>query len=196
MVNHIRERFGVFSALVRRHLVEKYGLVLLFSLFLLFPDSSVKFVGVFFMFVFTTLSDLSTGKFEQLLYLPVSKAQLYWLEFGFLVFVSSLATFATFPLYESVFEAFSSLLAVLIFAAATFGVTMLLTSFGIHPVGAAFAYVVVDSLLRGFFPTGNLRYTDVSPFTQGNTLYSLFFASALLVSGFFVFKKRVVLLGE
>jgi hypothetical protein len=91
-------------------------------------------------------------------------------------------------------EAFSDLLGAIIFAAAYYGLVMIVSMLGMDPIGGAFLILILDSIFSSFGTTQLSEsfnpYKLISPIAQENQLAALIFAVICLYIGSVMFSKR------
>lgn len=184
-----------FNAYLRKQFVEKFRTLLVFFIIMLFPYVWAKMLGTFFIIVFSMGSDIRSKKLDMMTFLPFSKEMIYWYEFIFVSLLVVLSFFIGLPFYNgTLLEAFGDLLAAIIFAAAYYGLIVIVSMLGMDPIGGAFIILILD-LVFGSFGSMQLGesfnpYKFISPIVQGNQLAALVFAVFCLYMGSVLFSKR------
>ncbi|HCI29814.1 MAG TPA: hypothetical protein PK404_04930 [Fervidobacterium sp.] len=184
-----------FNAYIRKQFVEKFRTLLVFFIIMLFPYVWAKMLGTFFIIVFSMGSDIRSKKLDMMTFLPFSKGMIYWYEFIFVSLFIVLSFFIGLPFYNgTLLEAFGDLLAAIIFAAAYFGLIVIVSMLGMDPIGGAFIILILDLVFSSF---GSMQlgesfnpYKFISPIVQGNQLAALVFAVFCLYMGSVLFSKR------
>ncbi|MGB4262151.1 MAG: hypothetical protein WBJ29_01190, partial [Fervidobacterium sp.] len=155
-----------FNAYIRKQFVEKFRTLLVFFIIMLFPVGFTfsiegdkvkitqipsilyvwaKMLGTFFIIVFSMGSDIRSKKLDMMTFLPFSKGMIYWYEFIFVSLFIVLSFFIGLPFYNgTLLEAFGDLLAAIIFAAAYFGLIVIVSMLGMDPIGGAFIILILD----------------------------------------------------
>uniref|UniRef100_A0A7C5U5A1 Uncharacterized protein n=1 Tax=Fervidobacterium nodosum TaxID=2424 RepID=A0A7C5U5A1_9BACT len=178
-----------FSAYLRKQFVEKTKTILLFIVVMFFPNANVKMFSLFFIMLFSIVSDIRHNRIELLTFLPFTSKMIYWYEFSFMTFLLLLSTFVGLPFYDSFLLALRDLLSAMIYLAGYYGAIITLTMLGVDGVAAAFMILIVDSLMCAWRSDSNI-YRLISPSEQGNLIGSLVFSIALLFVGYLAFDKR------
>ncbi|HOQ40310.1 MAG TPA: hypothetical protein PKI14_13150 [Fervidobacterium sp.] len=184
-----------FNAYLRKQFVEKFRTLLVFFIIMLFPYVWAKMLGTFFIIVFSMGSDIRSKKLDMVTFLPFSKEMIYWYEFIFVSLFIVLSFFIGLPFYNgTLLEAFGDLLAAIIFAAAYYGLIVIVSMLGMDPIGGAFIILILDLVFSSF---GSMQlgesfnpYKFISPIVQGNQLAALVFAVFCLYMGSVLFSKR------
>jgi hypothetical protein len=184
-----------FNAYLRKQFVEKFRTLLVFFIVMLFPYVWAKMLGTFFIIVFSMGSDIRSKKLDMMTFLPFSKGMIYWYEFIFVSMLVVLSFFIGLPFYNgTLLEAFGDLLAAIIFAAAYYGLIVIVSMLGMDPIGGAFIILILDLVFSSF---GSMQlgesfnpYKFISPIVQGNQLAALVFAVFCLYMGSISFSKR------
>lgn len=178
-----------FSAYLRKQFVEKTKTILLFIVVMFFPNANVKMFSLFFIMLFSIVSDIRHNRIELLTFLPFTRKMIYWYEFLFMTFLLLFSTFVGLPFYDSFLLALRDLLSAMIYLAGYYGAIITLTMLGVDGVAAAFMILIVDSLMCAWRSDSNI-YRLISPSDQGNLIGSLIFSVALLFVGYVTFDKR------
>lgn len=178
-----------FSAYLRKQFVEKTKTILLFIVVMFFPNANVKMFSLFFIMLFSIVSDIRHNRIELLTFLPFTRRMIYWYEFLFMTFLLLLSTFVGLPFYDSFLLALRDLLSAMIYLAGYYGAIITLTMLGVDGVAAAFMILIVDSLICAWRSDSNI-YRLISPSDQGNLIGSLIFSIVLLFVGCVAFDKR------
>lgn len=184
-----------FNAYLRKQFVEKFRTLLVFFIIMLFPYVWAKMLGTFFIIVFSMGSDIRSKKLDMMTFLPFSKGMIYWYEFIFVSLLVVLSFFISLPFYNgTLLKAFGDLLAAIIFAAAYYGLIVIVSMLGMDPIGGAFIILILDLVFSSF---GSIQlgksfnpYKLISPIVQGNQLAALVFAVFCLYMGSVLFSKR------
>lgn len=184
-----------FNAFLRKEFVEKFRTLFIFFVIMLFPGIGTKILGTFFIIVFSMGSDIRSKKLDMMTFLPFSKEMIYWYEFIFVLLLVVLSFFIGLPFVNgTLLEAFSDLLGAIIFAAAYYGLVMIVSMLGMDPIGGAFLILILDSIFSSFGTTQLSEsfnpYKLISPIAQENQLAALIFAVICLYIGSVMFSKR------
>ena len=183
------------NAYLRKEFVEKFRTLFIFFVIMLFPGLGPKILGTFFIIVFSMSSDIRSKKLDMMTFLPFSKEMIYWYEFIFVLLLVVLSFFIGLPFVNgTLLEAFSDLLGAIIFAAAYYGLVMIVSMLGMDPIGGAFLILILDSIFSSFGTTQLSEsfnpYKLISPIAQENQLAALIFAVICLYIGSVMFSKR------
>lgn len=183
------------NAYLRKEFVEKFRTLFIFFVIMLFPGLGPKILGTFFIIVFSMGSDIRSKKLDVMTFLPFSKEMIYWYEFIFVLLLVVLSFFIGLPFVNgTLLEAFSDLLGAIIFAAAYYGLVMIVSMLGMDPIGGAFLILILDSIFSSFGTTQLSEsfnpYKLISPIAQENQLAALIFAVICLYIGSVMFSKR------
>jgi len=183
------------NAYLRKEFVEKFRTLFIFFVIMLFPGLGPKILGTFFIIVFSMGSDIRSKKLDMMTFLPFSKEMIYWYEFIFVLLLVVLSFFIGLPFVNgTLLEAFSDLLGAIIFAAAYYGLVMIVSMLGMDPIGGAFLILILDSIFSSFGTTQLSEsfnpYKLISPIAQENQLAALIFAVICLYIGSVMFLKR------
>ena len=183
------------NAYLRKEFVEKFRTLFIFFVIMLFPGIGTKILGTFFIIVFSMGSDIRSKKLDMMTFLPFSKEMIYWYEFIFVLLLVVLSFFIGLPFVNgTLLEAFSDLLGAIIFAAAYYGLVMIVSMLGMDPIGGAFLILILDSIFSSFGTTQLSEsfnpYKLISPIAQENQLAALIFAVICLYIGSVMFSKR------
>ncbi|HOA17568.1 MAG TPA: hypothetical protein PL174_04820 [Fervidobacterium sp.] len=183
------------NAYLRKEFVEKFRTLFIFFVIMLFPGLGPKILGTFFIIVFSMGSDIRSKKLDMMTFLPFSKEMIYWYEFIFVLLLVVLSFFIGLPFVNgTLLEAFSDLLGAIIFAAAYYGLVMIVSMLGMDPIGGAFLILILDSIFSSFGTTQLSEsfnpYKLISPIAQENQLAALIFAVICLYIGSVMFSKR------
>ncbi|MEN6516500.1 MAG: hypothetical protein ABFC87_08850 [Fervidobacterium sp.] len=183
------------NAYLRKEFVEKFRTLFIFFVIMLFPGLGPKILGTFFIIVFSMGSDIRSKKLDMMTFLPFSKEMIYWYEFIFVLLFVVLSFFIGLPFVNgTLLEAFSDLLGAIIFAAAYYGLVMIVSMLGMDPIGGAFLILILDSIFSSFGTTQLSEsfnpYKLISPIAQENQLAALIFAVICLYIGSVMFSKR------
>jgi len=176
------------NAYLRKEFVEKFRTLFIFFVIMLFPGLGPKILGTFFIIVFSMGSDIRSKKLDMMTFLPFSKEMIYWYEFIFVLLLVVLSFFIGLPFVNgTLLEAFSDLLGAIIFAAAYYGLVMIVSMLGMDPIGGAFLILILDSIFSSFGTTQLSEsfnpYKLISPIAQENQLAALIFAVICLYIG-------------
>ncbi|HOV53890.1 MAG TPA: hypothetical protein PK630_05200 [Fervidobacterium sp.] len=183
------------NAYLRKEFVEKFRTLFIFFVIMLFPGLGPKILGTFFIIVFSMGSDIRSKKLDMMTFLPFSKEMIYWYEFIFVLLLVVLSFFIGLPFVNgTLLEAFSDLLGAIIFAAAYYGLIIIVSMLGMDPIGGAFLILILDSIFSSFGTTQLSEsfnpYKLISPIAQENQLAALIFAVICLYIGSVMFSKR------
>ena len=183
------------STYLRKEFVEKFQNLFIFFVIMLFPGLGPKILGTFFIIVFSMGSDIRSKKLDMMTFLPFSKEMIYWYEFIFVLLLVVLSFFIGLPFVNgTLLEAFSDLLGAIIFAAAYYGLIIIVSMLGMDPIGGAFLILILDSIFSSFGTTQLSEsfnpYKLISPIAQENQLAALIFAVICLYIGSVMFSKR------
>lgn len=178
-----------FSVYLRKQFVEKTRTILLFIVVMLFPNANVKMFSLFFIMLFSIVSDIRHNRIELLTFLPFTRKMIYWYEFFFMTFLLLLSTFVGLPFYSNFILALKDLLSVMIYLAGYYGAIITLTMIGVDGVVAAFMILIVDSLICAWCSDSNI-FRLISPSEQGSLIGASIFSASLLFTGYLAFHKR------
>lgn len=188
-ISSFQEHFSYFNAYVRKQFIEKSRTILLFIVIMFFPTASTKMFSLFFIILFSIISDIRHNRCELMMFLPFTKKLIYWYEFGFMLFLLLLSTFVGLPFYDNLTFALKDLLSSMIYLSGYYGVIITLTMTGIDGVVAAFIVLIVDTILSSWQMDKNI-FRLISPSEQASIIGSLIFSLLLLFAGYFAFDKR------
>ncbi len=183
-----------FDVYVRKQLLEKYSSMVFFLVVMLFPTFGTKAFGVFFITLFSLASDIRHRRLDLMTFLPLTRRQLFWMEYLFLLSLISVTFFVGLPFADRSIDSWLMLLKSVVFLSCYFGVVISSVSVGFDPYGAAFLFLLIDLVLGGIGssrlgPTFN-PYKLVSPIYQANILASFIFAAVLVYVAYKFFTKR------
>ncbi len=177
-------------------LKERAGLLLILTLLLLIPNFSWR---IFFIFLMITLvllpRDMCNGKFNIMMELPLSRKDVFWSSYVFLLVFSIFPQMIGYS-FESVFITPSpwsigyGLLSTLTFSTAYFGIAVLSASFGFGNFGVPFLVLIADAFLGSIRWYGLNPYRMISPIYQENITVALIFALSLLMISYFIFERK------
>ncbi|MEN3042802.1 MAG: hypothetical protein ABDH59_05820 [Fervidobacterium sp.] len=184
----IQDHLGLFEAYLRKQFVEKIRTIIFFIVLMLFPDKNVKMFCLFFIMLFSIISDIRHNRIELMIFLPFTRKMVYWYEFGFMTLLVLLTTFAGLPFYRDFSSALADLLSSMIYLSGYYGAIISLTMLRIDGIAAAFLFLVIDSILSSWDSYTNV-FRLISPSSQGNTVSSLIFSLGLLLIGYLTFEK-------
>lgn len=172
---------------------KKTPAISVFLLFIFFPSFQSKVFGLFFLLVFSLISDIINKRIELLTFLTYTRERIHLYEFCFLSFLTLLSFFVSLPFYGSFQSLFLDLTNVFIYLLGYFGGIISLTMLGVDGIAAAFIFLFLDKAFSSF-PTFSDKfvnfYTLISPSRQGNLISSLVFSIVLFLSGYFLLSKR------
>lgn len=183
-----------FDVYVRKQLLEKYSSMVFFLVIMLFPGFGTKAFGVFFIMLFSLASDIRQKRLDLMNFLPLTKKQLFWMEYLFLLSLILVTFFVGLPFADFSINSWLVLIKASIFLSSYYGVVIAAVSAGFDPYGAAFLFLLVDLVLGSigssrFEPTFN-PYKLISPVYQANILASLAFALILIYAAYKLFIQR------
>lgn len=183
-----------FDAYVRKQLLEKFPSMLFFFVISMIPDFVTKAFGFFFLIIFSIATDVRQKRLDLLLYLPLTRKQIFLFEYAFLTLLLFVSFFVGLPFAERNVETWLMLVRSLIFLWAYLSVVLSAVSVGFDPFGAAFLFLLFD-LVMSSIGSSELSisfnpYRFISPIRQENILLSAIFAASLSYVSYKLFTQR------
>lgn len=183
-----------FDVYVKKQLLEKFPSMVFFFVVTMIPNYGAKVFGIFFLILFSLASDVRQKRLDLLLYLPLTRKQIFWFEYLFLSLLISISFFVGLPFAERNVTAFVTLLKSLIFLWAYLSVVLSAVSVGFDPFAATFLFLLFD-LVMSSIGTTKLSvsfnpYRFVSPLRQESVLASFIFAVGLTYVSYRLFTTR------
>lgn len=185
-----------FDVYVRKQFLEKYSSMVFFIVVMLFPTFGTKAFGIFFITLFSLASDIRQRRLDLMTFLPLTRKQLFWMEYLFLSSLITVTFFVGLPFADLSLDPWLMLLKSFVFFSSYFGVIISFVSMGFDPYGVAFLFFLVDLVLGGI---GSSRlgltfnpYKLISPIYQANILSSMIFAVVLVYTAYKLFTERGV----
>lgn len=183
-----------FEAYVKKQLLEKFPSMVFFFVVMMIPNFGAKVFGIFFVMLFSIVSDVRQKRLELLLYLPLTRKQIFWFEYVFLSLMVCIAFFVGLPFAVRSVESWLTLAKSLIFLWAYLSIVLSAVSVGFDPFGAAFLFVLFDLVMSSIGSTKlSVRfnpYKFISPIRQTNIFAALAFAVLLTYISYRLFTTR------
>jgi hypothetical protein len=184
------------EAYFMKEFTEKAGRIAIFSLFLMIPEIYTKMIFSFIFITFMLASDIHNGKFSTLIALPFSFRDIFLNSYLFLIFITTITTFAGIAFYQVPnFMIWSLFIKQLIFITFYYSVSILSVTFGMDNFGIPLLVLAIDffvGIIGGFDIPNMNPYKLFSPIFQKSLLLSGIFSIILFISAFIFFCRKGV----
>ncbi|PWJ95492.1 hypothetical protein C7380_105122 [Oceanotoga teriensis] len=184
------------EAYFMKEFTEKAGRIAIFSLFLMIPEIYTKMIFSFIFITFMLASDIHNGKFSTLIALPFSYRDIFLNSYLFLIFITTITTFAGIAFYQVPnFMIWSLFIKQLIFITFYYSVSILSVTFGMDNFGIPLLVLAIDffvGIIGGFDIPNMNPYKLFSPIFQKSLLLSGIFSIILFISAFIFFCRKGV----
>ncbi|MDN5343400.1 MAG: hypothetical protein PWP28_2280 [Oceanotoga sp.] len=184
------------EAYFMKEFTEKAGRIAIFSLFLMIPEIYTKMIFSFIFITFMLASDIHNGKFSTLIALPFSYRDIFLNSYLFLIFITTITTFAGVAFYQIPnFMIWSLFIKQLIFITFYYSVSILSVTFGMDNFGIPLLVLAIDffvGIIGGFDIPNMNPYKLFSPIFQKSLLLSGIFSIILFISAFIFFCRKGV----
>ncbi|MDO7976295.1 hypothetical protein OF820_05455 [Oceanotoga sp. DSM 15011] len=184
------------EAYFMKEFTEKAGRIAIFSLFLMIPEIYTKMIFSFIFITFMLASDIHNGKFSTMIALPFSYRDIFLNSYLFLIFITTITTFAGIAFYQVPnFMIWSLFIKQLIFITFYYSVSILSVTFGMDNFGIPLLVLAIDffvGIIGGFDIPNMNPYKLFSPIFQKSLLLSGIFSIILFISAFIFFCRKGV----
>lgn len=184
------------EAYFMKEFTEKAGRIAIFSLFLMIPEIYTKMIFSFIFITFMLASDIHNGKFSTMIALPFSYRDIFLNSYLFLIFITTITTFAGIAFYQIPnFMIWSLFIKQLIFITFYYSVSILSVTFGMDNFGIPLLVLAIDffvGIIGGFDIPNMNPYKLFSPIFQKSLLLSGIFSIILFISAFIFFCRKGV----
>lgn len=183
-----------FEAYMKKQLLEKFPSMVFFFVVMMIPNYGTKVFGTFFLILFSIASDVRQKRLDLLLYLPLTRKQIFWFEYAFLSLMICITFFVGLPFAGKTVEIWLTLLKSLVFLWAYLSIVLSAVSVGFDPFGAAFLFLLFD-IVMGSIGSAKLSasfnpYKFISPLRQESMLASAVFTAVLTYASYRLFTTR------
>lgn len=119
-----------FDAYVRKQLLEKFSSMAFFFVISMIPHFAAKVFGFFFLIIFSIATDVRQKRIDLLLYLPLTRRQIFLFEYAFLTLLLFASFFVGLSFFKRSVEIWLMLARSLIFLWAYLSVVLSAVSVG------------------------------------------------------------------
>jgi len=181
------------EAYFMKEMSEKAGRIAVFSLGLLIPNYGFRMLFLFLLVTTVLPTDIHNKRISNLLALPYSHGELFWISLLFLVGITTSTEFLGAALFGRGFIYTGiNLWRSLNFIGFYYAVSMLSVIAGLDNFGIPFLIFILDIIMGGIGSTYENPYFYISPVYQGKSLAVTGITIATLLITYLIFTKKGV----